>query len=258
MKKNKIKGKFKISLSDILLVLAIIVIKGSFIDWYYIPSGSMQPTLKINDRVIVDMDAYDAKVPFTDITLMKKGEPERGDVIIFKEINSKQIYIKRVIGLSGDTIKVDGHNTYINGLKVESEKIGESDQFTKYRQTIEGKSFVAQYDKKLDILSTIISRVKSGLINPETPEVISLLEQRGMLRAGEWVVPEGSVFVMGDNRDHSQDSRFDSVSYISKSVVRGKADFVLANMEPLVVFDTQIPFIPASITDFNREIYSVE
>lgn len=258
MKINQAQSKFKITLSDILLVLVVIIVKGTFIDWYYIPSGSMQPTLKINDRVIIDMDAYNINIPFTDVSLLKKGEPERGDVIIFNELNSKNIYIKRVIGLSGDTIRLDGHNLFINGRKVENTKVDDTEQYTKYKETIDGKEFIVQYDKKIDVLSRIIANVKSGLINPTNPEIANLLEQRGMLRTGEWNVPEGMVFVMGDNRDHSQDSRFDSVSYVSKGVVRGKADFVLANMEPLVILDKKIPFIPTRITDFNREIYSVE
>lgn len=249
---------FGLTKSDLLVVAAIIIIKAMFITWFYIPSGSMLPTFKINDRVIVDMDAYRYRLPMTDITLYKKASPERGDSIIFNEKNSGVIYVKRVIGVAGDTIRTAGHDVYINDKKLKSERLGAEEGYVSYKQELEGKQFVARYNQKFDGLTQLMTLEKAGNLPELTIEEQEHFKRYRRLREGSWTVPEGHVFVMGDNRDESLDSRFEEVSVISEEMVRGKVSFVLANMKPLTIGDVTIPFIPASFTDFNRSPYELE
>lgn len=250
---TKNKKKFKITRSDILFALFLIILKCCFWDWYYIPSGSMIPTLQINDRVIVNMNAYSLRVPMTNFHLIDYSSPEAGDVVIFKEKNSGNIFIKRVIGTAGDIIKVSGHNVFVNGKQLKSKQVFHDKNITQYIERINGKEFIAQYIPKFDKLSD----VQEYDLHNRPKEYIEQLSRFMVLRKGEWKVPSGKLFVMGDNRDESLDSRFPEVSLIDINSVRGKASFVLANMKPLTIGDTSIPFFPVGFSDFHKEIYKV-
>ncbi|MCF6194769.1 MAG: signal peptidase I, partial [Kangiellaceae bacterium] len=96
---NENKGLF-------LFLFLMLFFRSAIADWYHVPSGSMQPTILIGDRVFVNKLAYDVKIPFTDINLKRHAEPRRGDVIVFDSKASNDRLIKRVIGISGDKIEM--------------------------------------------------------------------------------------------------------------------------------------------------------
>lgn len=165
MEKTKSKTR---ELVESLLIAALIAlfVRSFVIQAFRIPSSSMEPTLLIGDHLLVNRLSYVAKVPFTDILLFDFGQPKRGDVIVFRypEDRSKD-FIKRVIGIPGDTLEIRDKTIYINGKKAEDNHAFFADRLSRGR------------DPQKDNLAPI-------------------------------KVPEGSYFVMGDNRDRSLDSRF--------------------------------------------------
>jgi len=98
-----------------MMVLLLTVARSSFANHYQVPSGSMEPTLMPGDRVAVNMMAYGVRVPFTDIELIDRGEPEPGDVVVFKSPADGTRLIKRVVAVGGDTVAVVDGRLWIDG-----------------------------------------------------------------------------------------------------------------------------------------------
>ncbi|MFB3147432.1 MAG: signal peptidase I [Thermodesulfobacteriota bacterium] len=191
--KSKLRQNIEALAFAILLAL---IIRTFVFQPFKIPSGSMIPTLLVGDHLLVNKFVYGTKIPFTDIEIFPIEKIKRGDVIVFTYPNNERdpsknglYYIKRVVGLPGDEIDLNGRNLYINGGKVPIEYEGtyadkrNSEQFDEYREDLFGEEH------------TVIFR--KGKENTNRGSYIPVTK-----------VPEGSVFVMGDNRDNSQDSRF--------------------------------------------------
>ena len=191
--KSKLRQNIEALAFAILLAL---IIRTFVFQPFKIPSGSMIPTLLVGDHLLVNKFIYGTKIPFTDIEIFPIEKIKRGDVIVFTYPNNERdpsknslYYIKRVVGLPGDEIDLNGRNLYINGGKVPIEYEGtysdkrNSEQFDEYREDLFGEEH------------TVIFR--KGKENTNRGSYIPVTK-----------VPEGSVFVMGDNRDNSQDSRF--------------------------------------------------
>ncbi len=170
-------------------VFLIVLILRSFIaEPFRIPSASMMPTLLIGDFILVNKYDYGLRLPVINTEVADLGEPARGDIAVFRYPKDPSTpYIKRIIGLPGDHIDYRDKVLYINGERIEQTRIG----------PYEGHNS---------------SRDMNGLIVelehlPETPHEILLDQERAGFEI-DTVVPEGHYFVMGDNRDHSSDSRF--------------------------------------------------
>ncbi len=163
------------------VLLFVLVIRSFIFEPFRIPSGSMMPTLLEGDFIFVKKYSYGLRLPVTETKVIETGNPERGDVIVFRLPSDPSInYIKRVIGLPGDTVVYERHRLTINGEKVD---LTQSDD-----ASWSAPLFVEDLDGRVhDILVT----------NPEYST-----------RDNTYLVPEGHYFVMGDNRDRSKDSRF--------------------------------------------------
>lgn len=163
------------------VLLLVLVIRSFIFEPFRIPSGSMMPTLLEGDFIFVKKFAYGLRLPVTETKVVEIGNPERGDVIVFRLPSDPSInYIKRVIGLPGDEVIYNRQRLTINGETVDLSK-GANDSF-------EAPVYVEDLDGRVhDILVT----------NPQFST-----------RDGTYRVPEGHFFVMGDNRDRSRDSRF--------------------------------------------------
>ena len=174
--------EFSSSVFPILLV--VLIIRSFFIEPYKIPSGSMIPTLMIGDFILVDKNIYGYKLPLTDITLIENEDPQRGDVVVFKYPENKKInYIKRVVGLPGDRIIYKNKRLYVNDIE--------------YSHT--------QIDHNFDPVEIADGQV---YIENNSSKEYLILNQSSPSFNFEYQVPDETYFVLGDNRDNSNDSRY--------------------------------------------------
>ncbi len=161
------------------VLLFVLVVRSFIFEPFRIPSGSMMPTLLKGDFIFVQKYAYGLRLPVTETKILETGSPERGDVVVFRLPSDPGInYIKRVIGLPGDTVEYREHRLTINGEPVALES-AENAAEPRFTETLG--------EREHDIL----------IQNP-----------RYTIADGTYEVPEGHYFVMGDNRDNSKDSRF--------------------------------------------------
>ena len=185
--------------------LAVFILRSFIFEPYRIPSSSMLPTLEIGDFLLVNKFSYGIRLPILGTKVLSVGEPERGDVFVFKYPDDKtQNYIKRVMGLPGDKIEYRNKRLFINNQEVLPENQGTYQFVDAARRKHMTNRFFTSLDngKKHDLL-----------INPLRPSAY-----------GRWVVPEGQYFAMGDNRDHSADSR--SWGFVPDENIVGKAFFI--------------------------------
>lgn len=177
-----------------LFIGLALLIRGTLIEPFKIPSGSMIPTLQIGDRILVSKLSYGIRLPFMTGFVYQYGAPKRGDVVVFTraddpdtsaEDESSINLIKRVVGLEGETVEVKNATLYINGKALEEP----------YARWTHGGSSDGEF--------------------------------------GPQVVPAGKIFLMGDNRDQSRDSRFWNDHFLPTWRVKGRALLVYWNFESL-------------------------
>ena len=202
-------------------------------DWPRVPSGSMEPTLRIGDHLLVNHLAYGPRLPFTN-TAIEWGQPERGDVVVFRYPNNvSEFYVKRLIGLPGDRVQFDGGAVSVNGaafdVRVVSEGTGAN---------------VAPEDRGQWLLhETTAGSSRTIKVNPF---VMGRLAPSGMganctttgAVAWQCTVPAGQYLMMGDNRDNSADSRV--WGFLPHEQVYGKAVRVLFNLHDVARFWTAL------------------
>ncbi|MCJ8302168.1 signal peptidase I [Shewanella sp.] len=236
---------------SIFPVIAFVLILRSFIyEPFQIPSGSMMPTLLVGDFILVEKFSYGLKDPVWRSQLVETGKPERGDVAVFKYPENPRIdYIKRVVGLPGDRIVYRNKQVYIQPACAQGEKTcPELKQVA--RVGVNQGEFsqngvpLSRYTEKLGEVTHDI------LINSQRPDPTGYYYREGKLPVGEYIVPEGHYFMMGDNRDNSTDSRF--WGFVPEENLVGKAVAIWISFE----FDrTKADFLPAWIPTgvrFNR------
>ncbi len=196
------------------LIIALII-RSLFLQPFYIPSSSMEPTLLVGDRLFVSKYSYGYSkhsFPFSPPILNKRiffSEPKRGDVIVFKTPSDNRTdYIKRLVGLPGDKIQFIDSNLYINNNEVFKSRISKSDKIFCGNNTIE----VFTFEEKLS--------------NNKSHKTV-YLKDFPYNNSDIFIVPKEHYFFLGDNRDCSKDSRFlSSVGYVHKNNLVGKAQFI--------------------------------
>lgn len=164
-----------------LAILVALVVRSSVVEAFWVPSGSMLPTIQIGDHLFVNKLAYNLRVPFLGYEILRWGHVQRGDIVVFVSPQRDRIdLIKRVVAVGGDTVEIRNKVLYINGEKVDDSHARFLD--TRHQSVVPRDNF------------------------------------------GPVTVPEGKIFCLGDNRDHSHDSRY--WGFADEKDVKGKATFI--------------------------------
>lgn len=191
------------------VILVVLLLRSFLVEPFRIPSGSMMPTLLVGDFILVNKFAYGIRLPVLDTKIIEVGEPSHGDVVVFRYPKDPSIdYIKRVIGLPGDHIAYYNKKLFVNGVPVEQTPLG---QFEGVGAGISMSGAEVSMEQLLDAQHKM-------LIDPT----------KGTLE-GEFDVPVGRYFVMGDNRDNSNDSRY--WGFVPEENLVGKAFMIWMNWD---------------------------
>lgn len=226
---KKQKGKLREYIEAFLVAVLIAFFVRSFvIEAFKIPSGSMIPTLSIGDHIFVNKFIYSLRIPFTKYHIVKFGEPKRGDIIVFLyPMDEGKDFIKRVVGLPGDKIHVEGQGVQVNGKELPKEHLNAMSIPDDRRRLV-----VAQDDdKKSEIIPYVVGWRDFDFYKEKVGDVEHVVQyERFRDRpAMDFTVPQGHYFVMGDNRDNSDDSR--GWGFVPAENVKGKAMFVWLSID---------------------------
>lgn len=179
------------------VLLVVLLLRSFLVEPFQIPSGSMRPTLEVGDFILVNKFTYGLRLPVVHTEIVDLGEPERGDVMVFRFPGEPSVnFIKRVVGLPGDRIRYEDKQLYVNGQPVAKELVDANPASAPGEQRFE---------------ELMAGRVHTVYNNPRDPGP----------QVRELVVPEGHYFTMGDNRDHSNDSRY--WGFVPEENIVGKA-----------------------------------
>jgi len=203
MKKSLAK-LWKENKSLFIFIGLMLVFRSAVADWSDVPTGSMKPTIVEGDRIFVNKMAYDIRLPFTHISLVKLAEPQTNDIIIFDSVASDKRLVKRVIGVPGDKIAMKNNKLFINGHTVnyqKSSKSNLSNYFHDVAETINGQAHHIR-----------TNNMASQLANFD-----------------EVIVPTGQYLVLGDNRDNSADSRV--IGFVPRNEIVGSSSKVVFSLD---------------------------
>ena len=191
------------------IVLAVLLLRSFLVEPFRIPSGSMMPTLLIGDFILVNKFAYGLRLPVVNRKFVDIGEPQRGDVMVFRFPRDPSVdYIKRVVGLPGDMIGYHGKIVYVNGEIARQTPLG------RYIGSGSG-AVMTGAGMRLEDLKGVEHKI--------------LIRERAPSPSGEFRVPEGHYFMMGDNRDNSNDSRYWGT--VPEENIVGKAFMIWMNWD---------------------------
>lgn len=189
------------------VLLLVLVLRSFLMEPFTIPSSSMVPTLRIGDYILVNKFTYGLRLPVIGTKIMPLNDPQAGDVMVFKYPDNPRInYIKRVVGVPGDKIRYENKRLTINGKEVSQLLLAE-----------------------LPPGNPAIQILQEELVG-DGHTVQHTLGRNQYRAAREWLIPEGSYFMMGDNRDNSNDSRVWGM--VPEKYIVGKAVAIWMTKQP--------------------------
>ncbi len=187
------------------VLLLVLFLRSFLVEPYQIPSESMVPTLTVGDFILVNKYAYGIRLPVLGTKIFDVGQPQRGDVMVFIPPHEPRYFIKRVVGLPGDRVRYQDKMLTINGERIPLAFVD--------KVASGGQPGYQIYEEQLGTHSHRIYRYPARVERPQ-----------------EWTVPEGHYFMMGDNRDRSDDSR--RWGFAAESNIVGKAVAVWVHKDP--------------------------
>lgn len=196
-------------------------------DWPKVPSGSMEPTVRVGDYLLVDHFAYGPRLPFTN-TAIEFGKPQRGDVVVFRfPLDVSEFYVKRLIGLPGDTVHLRGDVVSVDGAPFDATVVSEG----------AGPGLAPEDRGEWLLRETSGGNSHTIKVNPfvmgSRTQPVGMGQHCAVASVTEWTckVPPGNYLMLGDNRDDSSDSRV--WGFLPEREVYGKAVRVLFNLHDL-------------------------
>lgn len=182
------------------IILIVLLVRSFIVEPFRIPSASMMPGLEAGDFIFTNKFCYGLRLPVLNIKILSIGEPHRGDVIVFRlPANPSVDYIKRLVGLPGDHVLVRDNHVFINGRPMPLTQDG---------------SYGGDFG---------FTGAPLAIEHFETSAHLVMFALGRKPRDFEDIVPPGHYFFMGDNRNDSQDSRFDEVGYVPERNLVGRA-----------------------------------
>lgn len=204
------------------VIIVVFLLRSFLFEPFKIPSGSMIPTLEVGDLILVNKFHYGIRLPVLNTKIIPNNDPKRGDVIVFHyPVDSRIDYIKRVVGLPGDEVSYSNHQLKLNGQPVSHTPLGDGYDDDRMRY--------------MDLMGEKLGEVEHRIQHEKGPgqpfQPITVFPHREACSySAEGVtckVPPGHYFVMGDNRDNSQDSRY--WGFVPDENLVGRAFFIWMN-----------------------------
>ncbi len=227
--KNGIKT-FKENKGFFGLLILIVTVKSSIIDWNYVPTGSMRPTLADGDQIIINKLAYDITIPLTYKSLYKISDPKKGDIVVFDTAKQDVRMVKRVLAVPGDKIKIRKNKVYINDKELEYAEdfnsefldsvfkpLDKSDKETYKKNNLSIDKMAVKYQTET------LNGIKHGIRLEEGVQKI------GSLGLKEMIIPENNYLMIGDNRNNSLDSRYWGL--VERHEIVGKVNHVVFSLD---------------------------
>ena len=203
-------------------IFVIFVLRTFLYEPYQIPSGSMEPQLKKGDFLLVNKYAYGIKVNRIGIPKVLKKDPQYGDPVVIIPPHNPVPYIKRLIGKPGDVVRIINKQVYVNGIALKRSFIDTEEIILKRRFKYSSGEIIT---REIDAVGDLYYE-KHGEANYRIRNTRNENEQYPQ----EWTIPEGHYFVMGDNRDNSNDSTKD-VGFVPRENFFGRADYLWMTWE---------------------------
>ncbi|MDQ6646665.1 MAG: signal peptidase I [Pseudomonadota bacterium] len=194
----------------LVFLVCMVMFRSAVADWNVVPTGSMQPTIRIGDRILVDKLAYDIRLPLTHVSLWHLADPQRGDIVVLDSHAAHERLVKRVIGLPGDLVAMRSNVLFING-------------------------------KAASYTADPVTGIHDDQKNPADYKVERYGRMRHAIRLSEYFpspasnfgpvkVPAGQYLLLGDDRDNSEDSRY--LGFFPRNEIVGRARHVVASLDP--------------------------
>ncbi|MEO8808933.1 MAG: signal peptidase I [Rhodanobacter sp.] len=194
----------------ITFLLCMVMFRSAIADWNVVPTGSMQPTIEIGDRILVDRMAYDLRLPLTHVSLLHRSDPQRGDIVVLDSQAADERLVKRVIGIPGDRIAMRSNVLFVNGRQAS------------YSATVrsgigDDRQSPAHYEIER------YGRMRHAIrLSDRWPSPVSTF--------GPVIVPTGQYLLLGDDRDNSRDSRY--LGFFPRGEILGRSRYVVVSLDP--------------------------
>jgi signal peptidase I len=210
---EKLRRWWRAYRSTVLFLCLMLGFRSAWADWVTVPTGSMNPTILEGDRVLIDKHVFGLRIPFTRVHLTAGESPARGDIVVFDSPVDGTSLVKRVIGVPGDVVSVEGDRLTVNGHTAHYSA----------RDIESVRGLLAATAAEHPLLLR-----EGGLGKPHD---VMILPGRLARRSFETlVVPDRMYFMMGDNRDNSADSRY--FGFVPRSDIIGRATRVIVSLNP--------------------------